>query len=191
MVVVMLFAIYPLMAQSDIMEFHERSLAVNNVGMGILGGWALANIATGAIGWANSDGQRAYFHQMNLFWNVVNLSIAGIALVNNFTFDYATRSAAELLEMQHKVQGLFLINAGLDLAYMGTGVLLRHLSDPAKKSGPRLMGYGEAVILQGAFLFVFDLVLYAIQRGHRTEFMEHLALSPAPKGLGLALKLQF
>ncbi len=63
---------------------------MNNIGMGILGGWALANITIGAYGWSQQSGQESYFHQMNLFWNTVNLGIAGFALYSNLTSDYST-----------------------------------------------------------------------------------------------------
>jgi hypothetical protein len=51
--------------------------------MYVLGGWAVVNNSSGAIGWANSNSSAKYLHQMNLFWNTVNPGIAGFVLYNN------------------------------------------------------------------------------------------------------------
>ena len=108
--------------------FYKESLRINNKGMMVLGTWAVANIATGAYGWSKNSGPRMYFHQMNLFWNSINLTIAGLALYGNFTSDYSIWPPEEILGKQLKTQQLFLINAGLDVVYMGTGFMLRKIA---------------------------------------------------------------
>lgn len=150
------------MAQDGGRSFSEASMAANNTGMYILGGWAVANMAAGAYGWAAFDGEKKYFSQMNLFWNMVNLSIAGIALYSNHSTDLLSAGADEILARHLKTERLFLINSGLDIGYMGAGVLMRHLSGRSEKRGDLLKGYGNAVILQGGFLLVFDLVMYFV-----------------------------
>jgi hypothetical protein len=95
-------------------------------------------------------------------------------------------SPGEILDKQLGIQRLFLINAGLDIAYMGTGYLLKHLAPKYPKNETRLTGYGHSVMLQGAFLFVFDLVMFGIQRSHRLDFMEYISLYPMKDAWGLA-----
>lgn len=177
--------------QSEYLEYYGQSLRINNVGMVVLGSWALANLSVGAVGWSRNTGQRAYFHQMNFFWNTVNLSIAGFALYSNLTAEYALLSGEELLEMQGRTQRLYLINGALDVGYVATGFLLRYLSTKYPKNELRLRAYGNSVILQGSFLFVFDLVMYGLQRNHRAEFLQHLSFSPMQDAWGLALTVQF
>lgn len=63
-------------------EFYQKSMRMNNTGMYVLGSWAVANLIIGGIGWNQNTGDTKYFHQMNFFWNTVNLSIAGFALYN-------------------------------------------------------------------------------------------------------------
>ena len=172
-------------------SFYEHSLRINNTGMLVLGSWALANISIGAVGWSRSDGQRMYFHQMNLFWNTVNLSIAGIALYSNLNADYGMWSMDEFLQKQLKAQHLFLINAGLDLVYMGTGLLLKNLTSRYPKHQERLTGYGNSVLIQGGFLFVFDLIMFGLQHSHRSRFLDQLAVGPAHDAWGIALMVQF
>jgi hypothetical protein len=168
-------------------EYYGESLRINNIGMAVLGSWALANISIGAYGWSQYSGQRSYFHQMNLFWNTVNLSIAGFALYSNLSADYSLLPGAELLEKQGKTQRLYLINAALDVGYVATGFLLKHLATRYPKNELRLRGYGNSVILQGSFLFVFDLVMYGILRSHRLDFLQQISLAPMQDAWGLAL----
>ncbi len=60
---------------------------------------------------------------MNLFWNTINLTIAGFALYSNLTSDYGLLSGNKLLEMQAKSQRIFLINGALDVGYIATGFI--------------------------------------------------------------------
>ena len=185
----LLYLALPLMGQGETayVAYYGKSLELNNIGMGILGGWALANITTGAYGWSQQSGQASYFHQMNLFWNTVNIGIAGFALYSNLTSDYKHLSGDELLMMQLKSQRLFLINAGIDVAYVATGLVLKYLAPKYPKNEERLHGYGNSVILQGSFLFVFDLVMFGLHRNLRTGFMQHLSFAPMQEAWGLTL----
>lgn len=178
-------------AQGSYVEFYGQSLGVNNIGMSVLGGWALANISIGAIGWSQHSGQQAYFNQMNLFWNTVNLSIAGFALYNNLNSEYTLLPGGKLMEMQEKSQRLFLINGFIDVGYVATGFLLRNLASKYPKNESRLLGYGNAVILQGSFLFVFDLVMYGLQKSHRADFLQQLSFVPMHDAWGFVASLQF
>lgn len=152
-------------------SFYTKSNQINTTGMYVLGGWAVANIAGGAIGWANSTGSAKYFHQMNLFWNTVNLGIAGFALFNSFNTDILMLSPEEMLLKHTKTENLYLINAGLDVLYVGTGFLLKRLSVNNLKKQDLLKGYGNSIILQGGFLMIFDLIMWGIQRNHRLDFL--------------------
>ena len=152
-------------------DFYTKSNQINTSGMYVLGGWAVANIAGGAIGWANSTGSTKYFHQMNLFWNTVNLGIAGFALYNSFNTDISMLSPDEMLAKHVKTENLYLINAGLDVVYIGTGFLLKHLSVSNIKRQDLLKGYGNSIILQGGFLMIFDLIMWGVQRNHRLDFL--------------------
>jgi len=152
-------------------DFYTTSTKINTTGMYVLGGWAVANIAGGAVGWANSTGSAKYFHQMNLFWNTVNLGIAGFALYNNLTDDISLLSCNEMLLKHRKTENLYLINAGLDVVYIGTGFLLKHLSVSNLNKQDLLKGYGNSIILQGGFLMIFDLIMWGVQRNHRLDFL--------------------
>ena len=155
----------------EAIDFYKKSNQINTTGMYVLGGWAVANIAFGAIGWSNSTGSSKYFHQMNLFWNTVNLGIAGFVLYNNFNTDISMLSPDEMMARHVKTENLYLINAGLDVVYIGTGFLLKHLSNTNLNKQDLLKGYGNSVILQGGFLMIFDLIMWGVQRNQRLDFL--------------------
>jgi hypothetical protein len=177
--ILLLFTVYTAVAvaQDGQKSFAEGSMAINNRGMYVLGGWAVTNIAAGAYGWASYDGQSRYFSQMNLFWNVINLSIAGIALFSNLSTDLSLTGSEEMLTKHLKTEKIFLINSALDVGYMGAGFLMRHLSANTEKRGEMLKGYGNSVILQGGFLLVFDMLMYFIMRDFRTANVETITMT--------------
>ena len=175
--VMFLWILPAVFGQSDYNDFYDKSAAINKTGMYVLGGWTIANIATGAIGWSNTGGSTMRFHQMNLLWNTVNLTIAGFALYNYLQTNAAGLSPDEILQTHRKTENLYLINAGLDVLYVGSGFYLKHLSTKKPNKQDLLLGYGNSIILQGAFLFVFDAVMWGIQRNNRLDFTENLQLS--------------
>jgi hypothetical protein len=182
----LIFSIY-LMAQESYSSFFEQSMKTQNTGMYILGSWALLNITTGAYGWANYEGQLMYFNQMNMFWNVVNLSIAGAALYGNHNLDLRSMNNEMMLDKHINTEHILLLNAGLDVGYIGIGFLLNHLSGKYPKNATILNGYGNSLLLQGGFLLLFDAVLYGVLHMQRMQFLENINLSLAPNGLGIQM----
>jgi hypothetical protein len=177
--VMLVFSIFlPSLAQDQsYTEFYHKSMQYNNTGMYVLGGWAVANLIIGGIGWNQNTGDTKYFHQMNFFWNTVNLSIAGFALYNNLSGGFEDLTNEMMVQKHYKIEKLYLINGGLDLAYIGTGFLLKNLSPKKEKNKNLLNGYGNSLILQGSFLLVFDAIMWGIQRDHRLQFLENVDIS--------------
>jgi len=172
-------------SESDLLKINEERLSMNRVGMTVLGGWATANIVTGAIGMSITGGNTRYFHEMNLAWNGVNLAIAGFGYAGSKNLA-DSHTLSETVQEYHRFEKLLLFNAGLDLGYMATGAFLweRGIS----RNSSRLIGYGQSMILQGGFLFAFDLVLYAISRGQSSSLiksLDNLNLEISPTGIKL------
>ncbi|MBN2611128.1 MAG: hypothetical protein JXB00_06190 [Bacteroidales bacterium] len=178
-------------AQEGYGEFRLESTRTNKTGMIVLGSWALANMATGAYGWSKNSGDNKYFHQMNFFWNTVNLSIASVALYNLYTTDFISMGQDEFLTRQLKLEKTLLINSFLDVGYIGTGFLLKHFSEKSSGRKDLLKGYGNSLLLQGGFLLVFDVVLYGIFRAERMDFLQSAGITAIEDGiiLNIALKL--
>lgn len=176
-IAIALFLFSEISAQVSAGEFYSTHLQYQNTGMFILGVWAVANIATGVYGWSRYGGDAKYFHQMNLFWNTVNLGIAGFAIYNNMLLDPLEFGAEGALEEVRKLEKVLLINSGLDGGYIGAGFLLKHFASRSEKRKELLSGYGNSLILQGSFLLVFDLILYGFLHAQRMVFMEGSSLS--------------
>lgn len=144
--------------------------------MQVLGGWATANIITGGIGWASASGTTKYFHQMNAIWNVANLGIALLGYTATIKDKDHVYTPQESFDEQHKLEKLFLLNGTLDFVYIGAGLYLKHRGDTNNSDQNR--GYGSAVILQGAFLLLFDATMYASERQAGNKLRRFLIKNP-------------
>ncbi len=185
----MVLAVFDLQSQTHT-DFYERTLTINKSGMYFLGGWALANMATGTYGSLRYSGEQKYFHQMNAAWNLINAGIATYALFDIAGTDVSLFSGAEVMQEQFKTERIFLINAGLDILYMAGGAWMIHASEKNAKRPGLLKGYGQSVILQGGFLFLFDLSKYLIQRNHRLNFGDSF-LNMGASADGMSLIIHF
>lgn len=175
-------------AQQSPDDFMQKSIRTQNTGMIVLGGWAVVNIVAGGYGWASTTGQRKYFHQMNFMWNVVNLTIAGLALYNNSITQMESFQTAEFLAKHMKTEKILLINSVLDVGYIGAGLLLKHYAAKSNKYKNLLAGYGNSLILQGAFLLVFDLTLHQVLHHQR---LGYIGVTPSPDLTELTLRYLF
>lgn len=147
-----------------------RSNFINQVGMCILGLWAIVNIVVGIAGWRFYQGWLKFFFQMSIGWNLINLTIAVISL--------ATLPSGDILSLKGGVsltdnsnERLYLVNAGLDIAYFAVGLVLVTWGERKEKSRDLLRGYGFSVMLQAVFLLIFDLTMYVLQYNLRLEYV--------------------
>lgn len=166
---------------------NRRRLAINRTGMLTLLGWSALNIGTGAYGWATTAGETRYFHQMNVFWNGINAVIGGIGYAQASGEQPQGLSEVETIEETRSMQQILALNAGLDVAYIAGGAWMREFGGG---DDPRLAGYGTSVMLQGAFLFVFDAVLWALHESSISTYKTRALRSPNG-GAGATLSFDF
>ncbi|MEO8069739.1 MAG: hypothetical protein ABI599_18730 [Flavobacteriales bacterium] len=147
----------------------------------VLGGWAIGNMAVGAFGALTTPAgtEANYFHQMNIYWNVVNLGIALPAYVGARKHRDRPLSIAGTFDKQRSVENIYLINVALDVAYTGAGSWMRESgNDFEGKRGEVLSGFGNSLMLQGGFLLVYDLINYTVHtqhwKKHRGKLWEQL-----------------
>lgn len=167
-----------------------RRNILNKTNMTILLAWSGANIVQGSISAGNLQGSAHYFHQMNAYFNIINIAIAGYGLYEVRKHMNKKLSLYQNLRQQQKVESLLLLNSGLDLAYITTGMYLRergtnHLNDQTK-------GYGGSLMLQGGFLLAFDIIQYIQHRQNGqllNKYLGNLQLATTPNGVGLVLPL--
>jgi hypothetical protein len=152
-------------AQSpDIVNFNQQHRQINKTGMLTLGIWALSNFAVNGSLLSGSQGDLKYFYQGNIYWNLVNLGLAGFGYIQAADESEIDYTLNETLNSFYGDQKLFLFNAGLDLAYVAGGFFLKEKAKTAEKRSEMFKGFGNALILQGGYLFVFDLVMYFIHQ---------------------------
>lgn len=159
----LLFSLKPLLAQSK--EIASNAVETANFidfqkkAMWTLGSWSAAHAVVSSVGLlANSESEA--FHQMNLSWSAVNLLIALPALHSLYNTEQVYNSPSDLERERHQFSKVLALNTGLDVAYMTTALFL--YSAPASENATVEMnrGFAQALLLQGGFLFVFDLILY-------------------------------
>ncbi len=164
-------------AQDSLKSFNYARYSTTTTGMDVLGSWAIANIGIGSVGWAESKGgSNKYFYQMDALWNVANLGAAIIGYTGAQKDKNKQLTPAESLKAQQKMEKIFLINGGLDVAYIGAGIFLQHRGDI--RNSDELRGYGKSIILQGAFLLLFDSSMYSAQRHNGNKLRSFLAKNP-------------
>ena len=155
---------------TDLEVINQTRLDYNQQGMLILGTWAVVNLLFGAVASFRTSGQTQAFHQMNAYWNVVNLVIAG------YGFWQASQVAVlnfwEVLLAQQEIEKILLANAALDFGYIALGLYLIERGRRMEKE--KWIGFGKSILLQGAFLLLFDAILYGYQQQLGMDLVEFL-----------------
>ncbi|MFM2284915.1 MAG: hypothetical protein RLZZ543_412 [Bacteroidota bacterium] len=177
-----------LSAQNDslLLLFDQRRIEDQQKGMLVLGTWSVGNISTALVQQGNSTGEDRYFYQMNALWNSVNLGIASMGYLSALR-EEASTDPMGVLKKQLKLEKSLLFNTGLDVAYMATGgfLLERARNTAPGKSHDQLRGYGRSIVLQGAFLLLFDSSFYFIESKSSGELQQYLQFFYAsPSGIG-------
>jgi hypothetical protein len=174
----------------QVSDFNEHRYKKQRQALTVLGGWAVLNLGTGIALQGRSEGSGKYFHQMNAGWGAVNLAIAGFGYWSVLRSDPAAMSLFNSVNEHYGFQKTLLFNAGLDVGYMiGGAYLLERAKNTAPDKNPeRLQGFGRSVVLQGAFLFLFDLGAYLAMRADNASLQPLLnSLSTTPDGIGLRM----
>ncbi len=171
-------------------SFNKRRIDDSKKAMLILGGWAVGNMAFSALRVGNTSGTAKSFHQMNIGWNAVNLGIASLGYFSAARTDFSNFDAYKSIDEHYKFQKILLFNAGLDVGYMAAGAwLIERGKNATVKNPERMTGFGQALVLNGAFLFAFDLVNYFIQAGQNDKI--RLLLNSTMSGTELGFRFIF
>lgn len=175
---------------TDLLNFELSKNNINSSAMIVLGSWAALNIITGTTGNFTSKGESKYFHQFNAMWNTVNLAIAGFGYFNSINTDYSLLTNSQIVKDFSSLQSFLLLNAGLDVAYIATGLYLKEKSKSSPNNSDRLRGYGNSLLLQGGFLLLFDVGLYFIHQANADLYLYPVLNNQfADLGIGIIFKL--
>lgn len=150
----------------ELQNIHKRQVNIGKTSMISLNSWAITNIGYGTIASTQANGEAKYFHQMNAIWNVVNLGIGIPGIISAYKKNQP-KDLFELNEYQHKIEKVYLINTGLDIAYIASGLALRNFGE-SKTGEPRLRlkGYGNAIMMQGGYLLIHDIAVLLMYKSN-------------------------
>ena len=151
--------------------------------------WATINLGIGIYGASKFDGETKYFHQMNAMWSGVNLCFSVPGLIRSFGVKSLEFDAKGTLDNQFRNEKIYLFNTSLDLVYVTGGFLLKNRAKWDLKNEDRLNGFGDAVILQGSFLFAFDLLMTILHTKHRKDLYPPIRLGSTQNGIGLTYQI--
>ncbi len=121
--------------------------------MAILAVWAAFWAGFSVTRYNSKDKAKKAFWRMSLYWGIINLAVAAFGLVQTQTRKNEFIQSRSLQEQQVTIVG---INVHLDVLYI---VIAAILVISAHKKTPRRLGYGKAILVQGLFLLIFDIIL--------------------------------
>jgi hypothetical protein len=188
LIAILLVSINHLYSQDTLfVAYDKQRINHQKTGMIVLMTWAGANIMSGTIYRNNAEGDTKYFHEMNALFNTVNLFL-GASGYYNASRETPRSEAFHILGQQLKLEKTLLFNVGIDVAYTATGLYLLEKGNNQNDilSRQRLRGYGRSLILQGAFLFLFDGIFYGIEANASNNLREAMSMIfISSSGIGL------
>lgn len=152
----------------NVEKLAEQKHQLNKRGMVFLTSWASVNIASGSGAYFTSSYEEKCFYAMNSGWGVVNLAIALPSLLSKPKKYTTTQQLSYDLK---KTEKIFLINAGLDLLYIGAGIGALEFGNNRQNHQDKEMyrGFGKSFILQGSTLLLFDGYMYQMNKKLRKK----------------------
>ncbi len=137
------------------------------------GSWAVVSLVVGGVAMFFTEGQWHHFVHMNAAWGSINLLVAAWCLYRAKQLS-PTLSAGATAKKEREFRQFLGVNLGLDLLYLAVGGWLCRLAVSSVTNGALLLGFGQAVGLQGLVLLSFDttsvlISLHRYQMSNATE----------------------
>ena len=145
----------------DSLLIHNDFFQNQHASLSLLSGWSVANLALSPLSANNifkPVSQNDHFHQMNFMFNVVNIAIAGFAHYEVNRRSKLSWSLSSIEQQRSKARTNIKINMGLDLSYVIGGLLLNNISTNNSNNVNQFKGYGSSLIVQGAYLLIYDAI---------------------------------
>lgn len=145
----------------ELTDFDERFQIILRKHIAVLGWWSLVNVLAGIAGMVLAEGLWKYFFMMNAAWGFINAGVTHIFIRHTFFRKFRQGNILQRFEVQRHAEKVLLLNIGLDLAYITTGLYLKALGLGCNALYADLwFGFGWSVILQGIYLFVQDNIFH-------------------------------
>ena len=176
LLLLLLFTIQVYGQEKDSLRFQQQQRNLTIKGMGVLGSWAIGNIAIGFAGASSQKSLVGYRSQMNGAFNLVNLGLALPAFIKA-SRPLALKPQAQALETNITTEKILLFNTGFDFAYIATGFYLQERGKNQSANASLLKGYGQSLAIQGAFLLLFDGTMYYLNTRNRKHYQKRQQFS--------------
>jgi hypothetical protein len=173
--------------KENLVKFEKERVRYTKNSMAVLAGWSLVNIVGSGIATNTRNTEVRYFHQMNVMWGGINLAIAGLGYWGAGREKIGNPVLADVLKHQNRIEKTYLINLGLDLVYVGSGLLMNKTSDN-QKNPAKFEGYGNSIMVQGGFLLLYDAIVYSIHHKHGKQLKgmkDKVTLNAGPGAVSL------
>ena len=142
---------------------HFRILLRKHLTMFVL--WSILNCVGGLIGVLILRGSTYYFWMMSGVWGIINFAFAIAFFYHTLYRKPRKGSYHERLVVQRHVERMMFLNSGIDVVYVFIGYWLREHSFISDVSYPNLwLGFGWAIVMQGLFLWVQDIMFLRLYR---------------------------
>lgn len=139
-------------------QLNRGQANVLETGMFILGGWAIANILYSSFKLTKATRSRKYLHQMNVYWNIMNLLVASYALYVILSKDSTSFALSESLQLHDSFKKVLYLGLGLSAGFILLGAFLKERARISFKT-EQMQGWGQSIMFQGEFLLLLNLVL--------------------------------
>jgi hypothetical protein len=113
---------------------------------------------------------------MTSIWGSVDFVTAILGYTGTQNGKNKKFTAAQTLQEQERIEKIFKVNSYFDLGYLGAGLYLTVAG--SSRNSPIMKGYGEAVLMQGGFLLIFDELMYKSEKTHSDKLRNFLEKHP-------------
>lgn len=174
-------------------DWNRDRLLREQKAMKVLFVWGSVNLGSGVAGsltFENTSDAR-WFSAMNAGFGLVNTSLGllGMSRTNRQLKHLPTLEQG--YKDLRKTRNVLLVNAGLDVGYIVTGVLIRDnvisdqfVNNPDRFGPFRKRGFGTSLIVQGAALLIFD----SVTAWSLSKSEIHISPVLTPNGAGLGFQ---
>ncbi|MBX2871424.1 MAG: hypothetical protein KTR30_04975 [Saprospiraceae bacterium] len=157
----------------EVRDFDERFSLILNKHLAILAWWCFFHLVIGVplLIWCTE--WIWYFALMNISWALINLWIVFKLYDHIYHRRFRNGNVYRRFQIQQHVEKMLFLNVGLDLSYILAGFYMTTWANAAP--GGLWLGFGYAVVLQGAYLLIHDtsfLVLHHLNYRKCKPFLE-------------------
>ena len=145
----------------DSTSIHDLFYKKQQQSLSLLSGWSVGNLIYSPLATKNlfsPETTNEHFHQMNFSWNLLNVGIASLGHIIVNKDSKKPWDMKILYDKKKKAEKSIIINIGLDIAYMITGLLLKNNAKKNNSEYYMNKGYGNSLILQGGYLLIYDAI---------------------------------